>query len=92
MKQERWRGKAKKAVDLPADAIKVWAAHFAPDETSIKKFLHSYTIQTKRVGSSGTVLVDFVERQAQARLRRCIEVQWSPHEMEDCPAQRDDGT
>ena len=90
---ERWRGKSKKGSDLTAAALKVWKVHVDVDETSIKEFLHNYTIQTKRVeGASGTVLVDFVERRAQARLRQCMEAQWKPHSPDECPAKRDDGT
>lgn len=55
----------------------LWLEAFDPKITPVKQFIELFEVQTKRVQESGTVMVDFAEREAQIRLREAIEAEWA---------------
>lgn len=66
------------AAGLASRAVASWRRLLDVSQTSVRVFLESYQVQTKRVDAlSGSVLVDFRERAAQTLLREEIERQWA---------------
>lgn len=55
----------------------LWRGLFDIEITSRRQFIEAFEVQTKRVQAGGTVMVDFIERDAQVRLREAIEYEWS---------------
>lgn len=70
-------------------ALKEWGARVDPEETSLKNFIESFKVPTKRLHllpgqRRKTNIVDFRERDAQRQVRECMERQWAPHDPATC--------